>query len=317
MLAGERERPLVDLRGRRRCRRRARRRRACRGRGGRCGSRTSSGRARAPAGRRCGCPRCRTGRRGTGQPKPAIETVGISVTSASCFVCLVVERAVRLHGAAEMRAVVRDDREARLACRAGRCSGRTPCGARPRPGSCRTSRSRSRTSPRGSRSAARCRGPSDALLEERGRDHEAERRHRDEAADHARRGRASRPRGTSSAGSARRAASRARPRRRGSAARGGRVSGSTSGACGERGPGGQVAHPEERERERDHGAEARRRTTRRSGRRAARPRRRRSRPARGSGPGRAGVRRAAAKGLGGIQAVWGTSVNVVTARREL
>ena len=118
VLAGERERRACGSSRSRRCRRPSRPRTACRGRGGRCGSRTSSGRARAPAGRRCGCPRCRTGRRGTGSRSRRRDRSGsasrrLYVRSSPC-----VERAVRLHRAAEVRAVVRDDREARLAARA-------------------------------------------------------------------------------------------------------------------------------------------------------------------------------------------------------
>ena len=62
--------------------RRCRRCRSCRARACRRGSRTRRDRASGRAGRRCGCPRCRTGRRGTGS-RSRITRVGVSSTLCS------------------------------------------------------------------------------------------------------------------------------------------------------------------------------------------------------------------------------------------
>ena len=90
------------------------------GRGGRRGSRSGSDRARAPAGRPSGCPRCRTGRRGTGSRSPTRPASASARPSGrlrpltSCF-SLLEREAVHLHRAAEVHAAVREDREARHA----------------------------------------------------------------------------------------------------------------------------------------------------------------------------------------------------------
>ena len=64
----------------RRCPRPPRPRTGCRARGGGARPRTGSGRARGRAGRRCGCPRCRTGRRGRGS-RSSTAASSSSVTS--------------------------------------------------------------------------------------------------------------------------------------------------------------------------------------------------------------------------------------------
>ncbi len=83
---------LLDLRVRAGARRPWRRCRACRARGCRSRSRTRTGRARAPAGPRRGCPPCRTTPPWQGQPKPETPAAGISVTSLYLLRLLVLER---------------------------------------------------------------------------------------------------------------------------------------------------------------------------------------------------------------------------------
>ena len=53
--------------------------------------------------------------------------------SLTVLLVFVVDRAVRLHGAAEVRAAVREDREARQLAERSRCCGCRRCAARPRP----------------------------------------------------------------------------------------------------------------------------------------------------------------------------------------
>ena len=123
VLTGEGIRRPVDLRGRARAHDVGDRERRADVRGDHRRSRTGSGRARAPAARRSGCPRCRTARRGRGSRDPD-GVIGISTT-----IRLVVllppwgrsrrrfagrgELGVRRHWAAEVGAAVGDDREAR------------------------------------------------------------------------------------------------------------------------------------------------------------------------------------------------------------
>ena len=112
---GKRLVPLVDPRGRAGAVDARRPRRGCRGTGRRCTTENGSGRARGRAGRRCGCPRCRTARRGTGsRSSTAASSI---VTSPTFFSAGHGRRPVRLHRAAEVDAVVREDREARLGLR--------------------------------------------------------------------------------------------------------------------------------------------------------------------------------------------------------
>ena len=152
-----------------------------------------------------------------------------------------------------------------------------------------------------------------ALLQERRRDHEAERRHGDEPADHAaeaeRRDLEELRARVALAPAARR---RARPRRRRRRRRG--ALGLDLGRLGERGAGASGRAPRGSAKTSAMIApSAGDPPARRSGRRAARPRRRRSRPARGSGPERAGGRRGGCKGAqAGFKRSGTRLVNVVT-----
>ena len=160
--------------------------------------------------RRCGCPRCRTGRRDTGSRSPRSRSSGSGSRPPKCFVRCVVERAVRLHRAAEVRAVVRDDREAWLPVQLAVVANvRSAPGDLARLGvgmKVATTYFPSGKSESGPRSWS-----FDALLQERRQHHEPERRRGHERRRGRRRARASRTRGTSSAGSA-------RPESRGAAA---------------------------------------------------------------------------------------------------
>ena len=106
------------------------------------------------------------------------------------------------------------ERIVKLGCRPsrGRCCGRRPCAARPRPASGSAGRSRSRTRPREVLERAEVDVVARPWSTNAGSDREAEHGQRDERRRSRRRGRASRPRGTCCAGSARaRAPSRGAP----------------------------------------------------------------------------------------------------------
>ena len=167
----------------------------------------------------------------------------------------VVERAVRLHRAAEMRAVVRDDREARLVVpelgravvaderRAARDGSLGLVGRERRDHALAFGEVRER--------------PDvvilEALLQERRRDHEAEGGHRDETADDA----AQTERRQFEELRARVAlVGRGRRQLRLGGGRSGGALGLDLGCVGERAAGRQVAHPEQREHDRDDRADA-------------------------------------------------------------
>ena len=253
VLARERERPLVNLR------RRARpvdvRHREGRAdeRGCRCGSRTRTGRARGPAGRRCGFPRCCTGRRGTGSRSPAIAIVGISVTSLKCFVLASSRRPFGCTG--QPRCAQWLDRIVKLGCPFCRPLYRTYAVRRetsPAAGSVNhVATTNLSCGIVGDRPEVVILRP---LLEEGGRDHETERGRGDEPADHSaqpeRRELEELRAGEALLG-------RLRRQRRG-------VAGGSGGAAAlrldlgrlrELGSGCQVAHPEKGEREGDDRAE--------------------------------------------------------------
>ena len=211
--------------------------------------------------RRSGCPRCRTGRRGrgsrspTGSPGSCVTSSVVRRRACSC------ELAVRLHRAAEVRAVVRDDREARLLAEEAVVADE---GRPPRDDALRRVRGEGRDQELALGEVARSgRGPAcfTPCLRNAGPTTKPST------------GSVTRPPITPPSpsvetsrktdarialvGGRRRAARGARPSRR----RGGRFSGSTSGASCRSAAAGEVADPEEREDERDHRADRRRSTT--------------------------------------------------------